>query len=105
QDTILTNHCATTTVTLPWRRWAGYTIYSAQPFTSGNIYDPATPVSSTHTYWAYYSNGSGSSDFVRINVFMIACPDIDDDNDGIPDYVELNNSLALGDANGNGQPN
>lgn len=33
------------------------------------------------------------------------CIDIDDDNDGIPDYVEFNNPVALQDANGNGIPN
>src|SRR5205085_6569826 len=36
---------------------------------------------------------------------IIAWPDIDDDNDGIPDYVEISNPLAMQDANGNGNPN
>jgi len=34
-----------------------------------------------------------------------SCIDIDDDNDGIPDYVEFNNPVALQDANSNGIPN
>jgi hypothetical protein len=38
-------------------------------------------------------------------VIITGCPDIDDDNDGIPDYVEFNNPLALQDHNGNGIPN
>ena len=104
-DTLLTNTCPATTLLLPYRKYAGYTIYSAQPFIPANIYDPLTPVSISHIYYAYYSNGAGCSDTARITAFIIACPDIDDDNDGIPDYVELNNPVALQDANSNGIPN
>jgi hypothetical protein len=75
------------------------------PFIPANIYNPLTPVSASHIYWAYYNNGAGCSDTSRVSVFIISCPDIDDDNDGIPDYVELNNPIALQDANGNGIPN
>ena len=104
-DTILTNSCPVTSVLLPWRKYAGYTIYSAMPFIAANIYDPLTPVTLSHIYYAYYNSGNGCADTVRISVFIIACPDIDDDNDGIPDYVELNNPVALQDANSNGTPN
>jgi len=104
-DTLLINRCPATSVLLPWAKYAGYTIYSAMPFVPANIYNPLTPVTSSHIYWAYFNNGSGCSDTSRITVFIISCPDIDDDNDGIPDYVELNNPVALQDANGNGIPN
>ena len=32
-------------------------------------------------------------------MIITVCVDIDDDNDGIPDYVEFNNALALQDHN------
>lgn len=104
-DTLLTNNCPATSVLLPWRRYAGYTIYSAMPFIPANVFDPATPVTLSHIYYAYFDNGVGCSDTVRITVFIMACPDIDDDNDGLPDYLELNNPVALQDANSNGVPN
>lgn len=104
-DTLLTNTCPSTSVLLPWRKYAGYTIYSAMPFTPANIFDPLVPVTTSHIYYAYFDNGSGCSDTSKITVFIITCPDIDDDNDGIPDYVELNNPVALQDANSNGIPN
>jgi uncharacterized repeat protein (TIGR01451 family) len=104
-DTLLVNNCPATNVMLPWRAYPGYIIYSAMPFIPANIYNPLTPVTVSRIYWAYYSNGAGCSDTVRIAVFIIACPDIDDDNDGIPDYVELNNPVALQDADGDLIPN
>jgi trimeric autotransporter adhesin len=45
------------------------------------------------------------SDVIPITVDIDYCLDIDDDNDGIPDYVEFNNPVALQDANSNGIPN
>jgi len=104
-DTLLVNTCPATSILLPWRKYAGYTIYSAMPFIAANIYNPLTPVTVSRIYWAYYDNGAGCSDTARITVFIIACPDIDDDNDGIPDYVELNNPVALQDADGDLIPN
>lgn len=104
-DTLIINSCPTTSALIPYRNYAGYTIYSAQPFIPANIYNPATPVTSSHVYWAYFSNGAGCSDTVRINMIITPCPDIDDDNDGIPDYVEFNDPRALQDANSNGKPN
>ncbi|MGF2412898.1 T9SS type A sorting domain-containing protein [Ferruginibacter sp.] len=104
-DTLLVNTCPSVNVLLPWRVYAGYTIYSAMPFVPANIYNPLTPVTASHIYWAYFNSGTGCSDTARIAVFIISCPDIDDDNDGIPDYVELNNPVALQDANSNGTPN
>ena len=32
------------------------------------------------------------------------CPDLDEDDDGIPDYVELGNAVVLQDADGDGTP-
>ena len=104
-DTILTNTCPAIKVNIPFRKYGGYTFYSAQPFIPANIYDPTIPVISTHVYWAYFNSGAGCSDTIKVSVFIITCPDIDDDNDGIPDYVELDNPVALQDANGNGIPN
>ncbi|MEO6538576.1 MAG: T9SS type A sorting domain-containing protein [Ferruginibacter sp.] len=104
-DTIITNICPSLNILLPWRLYAGYTIYAATPFVPANIYDPTIPITTSRVYWAYFNNGTGCSDTIKINAFIMACPDIDDDNDGIPDYVELNNPLALQDANSNGIPN
>ncbi len=105
KDTVLVNQCNTFTVQLPYAKYAGYTFYSAKPFIPANLYNPFTPVSVPGIYWAYFSNGAGCSDTARFTVIITSCPDIDDDNDGIPDYVEFNNPVALQDANLNGIPN
>ena len=105
KDTLLVNKCATNSVTIPSKKYAGYTFYSAMPFIPANIYNPFTPVTSTGVYWAYFSNGPGCSDTARINIIITSCPDIDDDNDGIPDYVEFDNALSLSDADSDGIPN
>ena len=97
-DTLIINRCPVTSALIPIRRYAGYTFYSAQPFIPANIYNPSTPVTSTRVYWAYFSNGPGCSDTVRIIMIITPCPDIDDDNDGIPDYVEFNDVRATQDA-------
>ncbi|MEZ5033475.1 MAG: T9SS type A sorting domain-containing protein [Chitinophagaceae bacterium] len=104
-DTILTNLCPATTVTIPVARYAGYDFYTGYPFSPANRYNPATPVSATHVYYAFYDGPGSCNDTIRISVFIVACPDIDDDDDGIPDYVEINNPVALQDANSNGIPN
>jgi hypothetical protein len=75
------------------------------PFIPANIYNPFIPVTASNVYWAYYSNGAGCSDTARIQVFITVCPDIDDDDDGIPDYVEFDDPVALQDHNSNGIPN
>ncbi len=105
KDTILVNRCTSTSVLLPYARYAGYSFYSAKPFIPANIYNQYIPVTATGIYWAYYTNGAGCSDTARIIVIITSCPDIDDDNDGIPDYVEFDNPLALADHNANGIPN
>jgi hypothetical protein len=51
------------------------------------------------------ANGCGYSDIIPIQITVNVCIDIDDDNDGIPDYVEFNNPLALGDHDNDGIPN
>ena len=105
KDTLLINSCPTLSITLPWARYAGYTFYSAMPFIPANIYNQFVPVTSSNVYWAHFNNGSGCSDTARIQVIITPCPDIDDDNDGIPDYVEFDDPVALQDANSNGIPN
>ena len=105
KDTLLVVRCPVTSITLPWSRYAGYTFYSAMPFTPANIYNQFTPVTASRVYWAYYNSGAGCSDTARIQVIITTCPDIDDDNDGIPDYVEFNDPLSLQDHNSNGIPN
>lgn len=95
KDTILVDRCPVTNVMLPWRRYAGYTFYSTMPFIPANEYDHNTPVTASNVYWAYYSNGAGCSDTARVQVIITGCPDIDDDDDGIPDYVEFDDPLAL----------
>ena len=104
-DTLLVNVCPVTSVRLPWRRFAGYRFYNAQPFIDANLFNPATVVSVSRVYWAFFNNNAGCADTTRLRVVIVACPDIDDDNDGIPDYVEINMPLALQDANINGVPN
>ena len=105
KDTLLVNGCPVLSITLPWMRYAGYTFYSAMPFIAANIYNPLIPVTVSNVYWAYFNSGVGCSDTARIQIIITPCPDIDDDNDGIPDYVEFNDPVALQDANGNGIPN
>ncbi len=105
KDTVIVNRCPAGSITLPWRRYAGYVFYTATPFIPANQYDPYLPVTSSGIFWAYFDNGAGCSDTARIAVVITGCPDIDDDNDGIPDYVEFDNPLALQDHNSNGIPN
>lgn len=102
KDTLLVVHCPVASVMLPWARYAGYTFYSAQPFIPANLYNQYNAVTSSGVYWAYFSNGAGCSDTARIQVIITLCPDIDDDDDGIPDYVEFNDPLSLQDQNSNG---
>jgi uncharacterized repeat protein (TIGR01451 family) len=105
-DTILANICPALTINIPARIYAGYSFHTGIPFTGANAYNPATPVTFTRVIYAYYNApGACPDDTVRINIFITSCPDIDDDNDGIPDYVELNNPVALQDADTDGIPN
>ena len=105
KDTLLVNRCNSLTVAFPWRRYAGYSFYSAMPFIPANMFNPYPPVSVSGIYWAYFTNGAGCSDTARIQIIITLCVDIDDDDDGIPDYVEFDNPLALQDHNSNGIPN
>ena len=99
-DTVLTNICPATSVTIPNARYAGYLFHSGIPFTPANRYNPATPVTFTRIIYAYYDGPGSCDDTIRINVFITSCPDIDDDNDGIPDYVEMANPVAWANADG-----
>jgi uncharacterized repeat protein (TIGR01451 family) len=105
-DTILTNTCLSLTVMLPIRRYAGYTFHSGIPFTPFNRYNGATPVTFTRVMYAYYdAPGACLDDTARINIFITGCPDIDDDNDGLPDYLESTDPVAIADQDGDGRPN
>jgi uncharacterized repeat protein (TIGR01451 family) len=104
-DTTLINQCPTLAVILPASLYPGYTFYHAQPFIPANQINHATPITSASTYWAYITTPGGCSDTVRLNVLLQPCPDIDDDNDGIPDYVESNGADAGGDDDFDGTPN
>ncbi len=104
-DTILTNKCPVATVTIPADKYIGYRFYTRLPFTNANLYNPALPVTFTRTIYAFYDGPGACDDTKVIRIYILACPDIDDDNDGIPDYVEINNPLALQDHNSNGIPN
>ncbi len=95
KDTLLVDRCPIVSVMLPWRRYAGYTFYSSMPFIPANVYNHFNPVTASNVYWAYYNSGSGCSDTARVQVIITGCPDIDDDDDGIPDYVEFGDPLAL----------
>ena len=104
-DTLVVNACPVLSAFVPYRSYGGYTIYSAMPFIPANIYNTTIPVSTSRVFWAYFNNGPGCSDTVKINMIFTQCPDIDDDNDGIPDYVEFNDIRATQDANFNFVPN
>jgi len=105
RDTLLVVHCPVATIMLPVSAFGGYTFYAAMPFIPANMYNPSVAVTVSGIYWAYFNSGSGCSDTARIQVIITLCPDIDDDDDGIPDYVEFNNPLSLQDLNSNGTPN
>jgi len=104
-DTSLVNLCPSLSVTLPSALYTGYTFYRAVPFIPANQFNAATPITAGNTYYAFWSSGTGCYDTVRLNVLLQPCPDIDDDNDGIPDYVESNGADAFGDDDNDGIPN
>lgn len=105
EDTLITNICPASSVLIPIARYGGYLFYTAAPYIPANRYNPLTPITFTRTIYAFYDGPGSCDDEVRINISISACPDIDDDNDGIPDYVEINNPLALLDGDSDGIPN
>jgi len=105
KDTIIVNACPSLTVTLPVALFAGYTFYSAMPFTSANAYNYSLPITQSGVYYAYFNAGTGCLDTIIIRVYINPCPDIDDDNDGIPDYVEGNGVDPSADADSDGTQN
>jgi hypothetical protein len=98
------NTCPATSVTIPASVYYGYQFYSATPFTVANVFNPATAITVTKTIYAYGMNG-GCRDTVLIRVNINSCPDIDKDNDGLPDYVESNIAVVFGDHDLDGVPN
>jgi uncharacterized repeat protein (TIGR01451 family) len=89
-DTVLANICPVTTVTIPAALYGGYRFYTSIPFGPGTLFNPATVINFNRVIYAFYDGPGSCDDTIRITVFVTACPDIDDDNDGIPDYVEMN---------------
>lgn len=104
-DSSIVNLCPSLSVTLPSGLYPGYTFYSATPFVPGNQFNPAAIITTSGTYYAFWNSGTGCTDTVRMNVLLQPCPDIDDDNDGIPDYVESNGADAFADDDNDGIPN
>lgn len=106
KDTLISNMCPVTSIKLPLTKYPNYTIYKALPITPSNILpSPSSPITATGTYYAFYVSPNGCRDTVILRVVITKCIDIDDDDDGIPDYVEFNNPLSLQDADGDGIPN
>jgi len=105
KDTIITNICPVTFALIPATSFIGYRFYTALPFIPANIYNPAVPVTTTRVIYAFWNGPGICDDTVNMSFVITSCPDIDDDNDGIPDYVELNNPVALQDADSDGIPN
>lgn len=101
KDTILVNTCPSSAVTVPVQLYGGYRFYSTMPFTNANAISITAPYTSTRIIYAYWTNGS-CSDTITIRIYVSPCPDIDDDNDGIPDYVEANMPAALQDLDNDG---
>ena len=104
RDTFMFNQCPIATVAFPLAQYGGYRFYSAMPFTDANAINPDPTYSSSRIIYAYWNNGV-CSDTVTIRIYITPCPDIDDDNDGIPDYVEANDPAALLDHDSDGVPN
>ncbi len=98
KDTLLNNRCLGTAVVLPTGNYPGYTFYRNMPFIPANVFSPPnTPITATRTYYARILTKDGCLDTVVLKVRIVNCLDIDDDDDGIPDYVETMNTLAFGD--------
>ncbi len=106
KDTMMQNRCLTSTVTLPTTKYPGYQFYTSLSFVPGNLYSPpSTPITATGTYYAHILTEGGCYDTVLIRVRLVNCLDIDDDNDGIPDYIESRITGATGNHDGDGVPN
>lgn len=104
-DTILINTCPSNSVTIPVSMYGGYRFYSSMPFISANVYNPAVPITFTRVIYGFYDGPGSCNDTIQINIYISGCPDIDDDRDGIPDYLELVNPTAIADQDGDGIPN
>jgi uncharacterized repeat protein (TIGR01451 family) len=98
KDSMLNNRCMGSSVVLPVSNYPGYTFYRNMPFIPANVFNPpTTPITTTGIYYAHILTKDGCWDTVVLKVRIVNCLDIDDDNDGIPDYVETMNALAFGD--------
>ncbi len=71
------------------------------PANTGNLYRMVVATNAINLA----STTCNYTEFIPVTLTVNNCIDIDDDNDGIPDYVEFNNPVSLQDANGNGIPN
>jgi uncharacterized repeat protein (TIGR01451 family) len=104
-DTALVNQCPATSVQLPVSLYGGFTFYTGLPFGPATAFDPSTSITTSRTLYAWYDGTGSCDDTIRINVFVNQCPDLDDDNDGIPDVVEGGGIDPSADADGDGTPN
>jgi len=96
---------ATATPTLIGGMYQFIAVYSIPPAwttmaNNGNQYRVVVATTA-----ANLASGCNYSDAFPVTLDIDYCMDIDDDDDGIPDYVEFNNPLALADHNSNGIPN
>jgi uncharacterized repeat protein (TIGR01451 family) len=105
RDTTISNSCPVTTALIPVNDYIGYRFYRALPFNTSNIINPYTPITSTSLIYGFFDGPGNCNDTININIFIQRCPDIDDDNDGLPDYVEINVAAALADDDADGTPN
>jgi uncharacterized repeat protein (TIGR01451 family) len=105
KDTTISNSCPITSALIPVNDYIGYRFYKALPFNASNIINPYTPITSTSLIYGFYDGPGTCNDTININIFIQQCPDIDDDNDGLPDYLEINIAAALADHDADGIPN
>ncbi|MBK7558049.1 MAG: T9SS type A sorting domain-containing protein [Chitinophagaceae bacterium] len=71
------------------------------PANNGDLYRMVVATTASNL-----ASGCNYSDITPVTLTVLNnCIDIDDDNDGIPDYVEFNNPVALQDHNANSIPN
>jgi uncharacterized repeat protein (TIGR01451 family) len=97
KDTIIAPICPIVSVLIPASSYFGYRFYTALPFTTSTLFNPTTLVTNSSIIYGYFDGPGLCDDTINISIFIPQCPDIDDDNDGLPDFLEINNPVALDD--------